>query len=265
MIHALAGLPRSGTTLLGNLLAQHPDMHVSGTSVLAQSIEAVAAVLSTEPEVQSDLANVPGAYDRYLTALRGLMTGWYSDRSEPVLIDKGRGWIKHRALLDQLDPTMRLIACVRDPRDVVASIERQHRATALFNSPLAPTIHDEADLLMRVDGMVGGPMRWIEDIVRRNLPVEWVRYETFVRDPATTIERLATALSLDAFTFDFENVENQASDLDALYRNKYPHDGSGPIKPSGRSWQDTLDPELAAKIASVYPLYMQTFGYPPTP
>jgi sulfotransferase len=261
-LHALAGLPRSATTLLANVLAQHPDVHVSGTSALPLCIEAVVNTLSSAPEVQSDLATVPGAYERYVGAMRGLIDGWYADHDEAVVIDKGRGWVMHRALLDQLAPGAVLVVCVRDPRDVVASIERQHRGTAAFNSPLARTIYEAADLLMRPEGMVGGPMRYAEDLLRRKAGgVMWVRYESLVVDPGAVIGRVADAMGLGPFGFDFENVENTASDLDAIHRNKFPHDGSGPIKPTGTDWRDVMDEGLAAVVAGVYPLYMQTFGY----
>jgi sulfotransferase len=261
-LHALSGLPRSGTTLIANVLAQHPDIYVSGTSALPLCIESIQNTLTTVPEVMSDLANVHGAYERYVNAVRGFVDGWYSNRAENHVIDKGRGWIMHRAFLDQIVPDSALIVSVRDPRDVIASIEREHRKTAVFNSPLARTIYESAELLMAPDGMVGGPMRFAEDLIRRNLPgVTWVRYESFVADPSAIIKRIHEAIKCESFEHDYVNVENTASDLDVIYRGKYPHDGSGEIKPTGRNWQDTIDPDLSDKIAGRYPLFMQTFSY----
>lgn len=261
-LHALAGLPRAGSTLLANVLSQHPDVYVSGTSTLSQAVEAVGGVLSNNAEIQAELANVPGSYERYRTALAELAHGWYCDRPEAHIIDKGRGWIKQRGLLEQVEPGSAMIVCVRDPRDVIASIERQHRRTAIFASPIAPTIYDGAETLMKQDGMVGGPMRWCEDLIRRSLPgVVWVRYESFVAAPDVALKKVHEALGTEPFAHDFENVENVSTDLDALYRGKYPHDGSGNIKPGGHHWSDVLDEGLAADIASVFPLFMQTFGY----
>ena len=260
-LHALAGLPRSGSTLLANVLAQHPDVAVSGTSPLEPCIEAVVNVLSNNAEVTAEIANVPGSYDRYLSAMRGFISGWYSHRTETHIIDKGRGWATRAALLKQLDPDSVLIVCVRDPRDVIASIERQNRATAAFNSPVARTLYESADLLMKPDGMVGGPMRFIEDLIRAQADVVYVTYESLVASTGPVVNRVATAMGLEAWDFDFENVVNVSTDLDALYRQKYPHEGCGPIKPTGHKWSEVFDEGLAKLIASVFPLYMQTFGY----
>lgn len=261
-LHALAGLPRSGTTLLANVLAQHPDVHVSGTSVLSRVIESTVTVLSNEAEVQAELTADPRAGDRYLAGMRGLCDGWYSGRTEATVIDKGRGWIMYRGLLEQLYPSSALIVCVRDPRDVVASVERADRATPQFTSPLGNSIEQKAAALMGPQGMVGGPCRFIEDAIKRNLPdITLVRYETFVRDPQATVDRVASALRLDSFDFDLETVEQPANEADGIYRNKFPHQASGPIKPSGHSWHEMLDDTTAQRIAVSYPLFMQTFGY----
>ena len=260
-LHALAGLPRSGTTLLGNVLSQHPDIHVSGTSALSLCIESVSNVLTNAPEVQADLANVPGSYERYVDAMYAFCAGWYSHRPEEHIIDKGRGWIMYRALLCQLSPEGTVIVCVRDPRDVIASIARQDKKTAVFHSPVARTVYEQADMLMKPDGMVGGPMRFIEDLIRSSADVVFVSYSSFVANPEGTVGRIEKAMGVDSFDHDFGNVANVATDLDALHRLKYIHDGSGPIKATGSDWHDTLDAELDALIAGRYPLYMQTFGY----
>ena len=261
ILHTLAGLPRSGSTLLGNVLAQHPDVHVSGTSALEACVEAVVGVLSNSPEVTSDLANVPGAYDNYLSAIRAFADGWYGQRTETHVVDKSRGWSTRPSLLRQLYSDSALIVSVRDPRDVVASIERENRKTAVFNSPVAPTIYEAADILMKPDGMVGGPIRFIENLLRSSTPAVYVRYESLVIDPASCVTRVASAMGLEPHTFDYENVVNIATDLDAIYRYKYPHKGEGAIKSTGTNWRDVFDESLGNLIAGAYPLYMQTFSY----
>lgn len=261
-LHTLAGLPRSGSTLLANVFAQHPDVTVTGTSALCTAVGAVATVLATSEEVKSDLANVPGSPERYAEAMRGLIAGWHSDVETDIVIDKGRGWALHRVLLDEILPGTVTIMCVRDPRDVMASVERQHRASGVFPSPFGQTLYAQADTLLSPEGVIGGPLRLCEDLIRRKLgSVEWVRYETFVLDPLATMRHLEQRLGIDKHKWDFDNVENVATDLDALYLGKFPHEGSGAIKPSGTAWTDVLSDDLAELIAGVAPLYMSTFGY----
>ena len=262
MINALAGLPRSGSTLLANVLSQHPDIYVSGTSSLSNVLDAAQGVLSNDPTVISELRANPGMYERYQSALRGLAEGWYSGHDEPCLIDKGRAWAPLWTLQKELWPDAKLLITVRDPRDVIASIERQHRNTGVFRSPLTHSLRDSAEQLMSPDGLVGAQIKFVEDLIRRKAEdVTIIRYESFVYDAVSTLKRITEVLGVDSYDFDIMNVESAGGDADEVWRGKYPHRGTGQIKPSEGSWKEVMDDVLANDIAGVFPMYMQTFSY----
>lgn len=263
-VRFLAGLPRSGSTLLADLLHSHPDVHVSGTSTLGGCVEAAATVLSNSDGVQSDMANDLGMLDRYRAALRGLIAGWYADVDEPCVVDKGRGWPSLWPLVLDLDPDARMLVTVRDPRDVIASIERAHRATATFHAPSGRTLADSTATLMGPQGLVGGHIRFVEDLIQRQLPgITYVPYTRLTADHHSVLAGIAKALDLAEHDWPDEAVE-RGLDNDGVWRGKFPHRSAGPVRPDTGSWQEMIDEQTAANIAVSYPLYMRTFGYQET-
>lgn len=260
-ISYLAGTPRSGSTLLGNILAQHPEISVTGTSALYACVNSLGDALSNSPDVVSELENVPGSYERYVASVKAFMDQWHDGHDGRIVLDKHRAWPNRWALLSQVDGDSRMICCVRDPREIVASFERQERRTALFNSPVHQQITEYASRVMSAEGMVGAPIKLMEDLLTRRSPVSWVRYEQFITSPQPVLASLVDELGLEPYPFDLDNIENVATDCDAIYRGKYPHIGAGTLKPVAGSWRDMFNDELGAKIAGVHPTYMREFGY----
>lgn len=262
----IAGLPRSGSTLLCNLLAQRPDVHVSSTSALPAVVSQVSTLLTNSPEVTSDLLNVPGARERNIVAMRAFIEAWYPDTDDKLVIDKSRGWGYAFLLLQRLFPDVRIIATIRDPREVFASVERAHRASAEFgpHNPLTET----ARQMLSPQGLIGGPITWTEDLVRRRPCTESgeaalmvLSYDSLGAAPEMMMRNVDHHLGLEPFDYDFESVQSTATDEDVLYRFKYPHDGSGPVKPRPSGWQDVISDDIASQIRDRWPFFFQTFGY----
>lgn len=262
--HAVAGLPRSGSTLLCNLLAQRPDVHVSSTSALPNVLGAVSGVMTQSAEVTSDLVAVPATAERAARVLDAVVGAWYAHVDEPVVIDKSRGWGPGALLLQRVRPEAVVLVTIRDPREVIASIERQHRRTAEYGA--TETLWARTSAMMAPTGLVGGPMTWVEDMVRRRLSgVSFVSYESLTVDPLGTLRRVDDALGLAPHGYDTTDVVSVATDVDALYRFKFPHVGAGPVEARPGGWSDVIDDELAAQIAGRYPFYMRAFGYGTNP
>jgi sulfotransferase len=82
----LAGLPRSGFTLLLNILGQNPGIHVTPTSgildILVDTRNCVAFKAIPWEEGERTLCQVQ----------RHIMEGYFEHIEKPVCIDKNRGW-----------------------------------------------------------------------------------------------------------------------------------------------------------------------------
>lgn len=258
--HAIGGLPRSGSTLLCNVLNQNPRFFASSTSVVGQTVLSTAAYISGQPETRSALASDPdGTHRRFVAALRGIVRGWYSETSQPVVFDKSRAWNVNALGLSQMFPDARLIIMVRDLRAVFASIEKQHQKNALLG---ADTIAHRAKSMFGPNGMIGGPISGVEDILRRRAKnVTLIKYETFVANPLVVLRNLYASLGEEWFEHDVDHVENTATDLDALWLNKFPHEGAGKVAPPPDDWSSWISHDIAGNIMRDFAAFNGAFGY----
>lgn len=268
--HAIAGLPRSGSTLLQNILNQNPAFHASSTSPIAPLLAETSLFLSTQAEVKSLLArDRRSTEERILIAMRGLVRGWYEARSHDaeVVFDKGRGWCHNVNLLTALWPQARIIVMVRDLRSVFASIERANEATPMFSlakSPQEKTVFTRYDTLFAPAGMVGICLNGIEDMLRRGNPAAiYVQCEAFCRNPEVVTRNLYDQLGERWFPgHDFDDVKNTAEDLDALWLNKFEHVGAGKVRPRDpEEWRDHCPGDIASMIMTRFAAFNAAFGY----
>jgi sulfotransferase len=265
--NAICGLPRSGSTLLCNVLNQHPQISCSSTSPLSIAFASVIHALGSAEETKSFLIqDSADTQERITRALGGLITGWYAGDKTEHVFDKGRGWAFCVNALQQIEPEALVIALVRDPRDVVASVLKRDAETPLLDraaTSLAKTMYAKAEELMSPDGIVGSCILGVEDMLRgKHKAVSFYTYEFFVREPLSVLTQVLERLTAPPFDFNTENVKNTAEDIDGLYLNKFPHEGSGKISADKIGvWRTVLDDDLAEAIRSRYPFYCKTFGY----
>jgi sulfotransferase len=249
--------------LLCNVLNQNPRFHASSTSCVAQTISAASAFLSQQDEMKSALAHdKEGTERRVVATLRGMMESWYSETIEPVVFDKSRAWNHNALLLEQLYPDAKLVIVVRDLRAVFASIEKQHRKNPALMVGARTVAQKAATMFERPGGMIGGPICGIEDILRRSPDnIVLIKYESLVANPKIVLRNLYNDIGEEWFDHDLDNVESVAIELDALWLNKYPHEGSGKIEARDEQWSDWISPDIASGIMQQFSAFNGAFGY----
>lgn len=267
-MHVITGLPRSGSTLLCNILNQNPDFWASSTSTLPQLFSNLINTWSNSPEIKGDLSRDKEETEKRLaSALKGLCDGWYKDKQvkEKVVFDKSRGWCHHLLALRKVYPESKAIIIVRDLREVFASIEKQHRKNATLDEakdPTAKTIYGRADNMFSPNGLVGGPIEGIEDTIRRKLDCLYVKFENLAEHTKSIMGEIYKYLEVDPFDHDFDDVKSTATDPDGLYLYKYPHKGEGKVEPPPiDGWKEYVSDDIANLLMGKFQSYNKFFGY----
>src|SRR5687767_13832210 len=96
-IHFIAGMPRAGSTILGNILAQNPRVHVTPTSGL---IDALLALRTAFDQI-ADFKAAPNPAGR-MAAVRAALFGFFDPVDRPVILDRNRAWLSELELAEVL-------------------------------------------------------------------------------------------------------------------------------------------------------------------
>src|ERR1700760_4829284 len=126
-IHFIAGLPRSGSTLLAALLRQNPRIHAAMSSPVSGLVSGLMRLMSQENESALFIDD-----EQRMRVLKACVDAFYADiHPTRVVFHTNRQWSTRLPLLDSLYPQSKLICCVRSPAWALDSIERLTRSNPL--------------------------------------------------------------------------------------------------------------------------------------
>ena len=118
----VVGMPRSGTSLVEQILASHPDVYGAGEledmNKLIGSVQAVTRSPNDFPECVTDL-DAPRA-DQLANTYLAILDGLSADALR--VVDKMPHNFRYLGMIAILFPGARIIHCRRDPRDTCLSI-----------------------------------------------------------------------------------------------------------------------------------------------
>ena len=264
----VSGLPRSGSTLLCQLLAQHPEIYSPGhSSPLNGLLNDIRHRVSDNDFFLSQLdVDFERTYARLRNAYRGFIDGWFAEAEEKVVVDKNRGWLAMVETLEVLHPDYVILVCVRDLTQIFGSIEAQHDRTRLIDFPDHIDAHNpfvRADRLFGRGGIVGGPLSIIEYV--RQIPageiqdkILYVPFEYLVEHVGEAMDRIYEKLGVSGFTVDPENLKVAPHESDSYYRFKYRHKTYATLNKPERH---EIMPGIANQLRNRFKWYYQVF-YP---
>ena len=95
-IHYISGLPRSGSTLLTNILLQNPKFQTTATSSL---LEFMLQVRDNWTKLEGHTAH-PDGQDKW-EVIKSIMQAYHKTDKE-VIFDKNRGWSNHIEFIEKV-------------------------------------------------------------------------------------------------------------------------------------------------------------------
>ena len=222
-IHFIAGLPRSGSTLLCNILNQNPKFHATSTSGILEIILAIRNQWENVVELRAS-PNKKGKD----AVVSNILQNYYTTVDRPVVFDKSRGWCAHIELAEHiLKRNIKILVPVRNIVDVLASFENLWRKQAhewqfpqeKTNFFEWQTVEGRADVWMRNDQPVGIAYNRIRDAINRGFVdrMLFVEFEHLTRHPEHTMKTVYKFLEEEPFEHNFDHVEQTTSENDDIH------------------------------------------------
>lgn len=257
-LYFLAGLPRSGSTLLANLLRQNPRFHATGTSPLCE----VLISARNHVETLADYQSMPGdeRIARKLSTMKGVLEHYYDAVERPVIFDKCRAWPAYIETLEKvLECKVKILVTVRDIRDVLTSLEllwRKNKAL-IANAQETAFIYQFQSLPGRCgvycmeNQMVGVAVNQIKDAVARGFRdrLEFVDFKTLTETPSKAMKNIYGFLDEPEFAHDYDNVEQVIQEDD--YAHHFPglHTIRNKVEKVKSQWREILGEKLGMSYA----------------
>jgi sulfotransferase len=216
--HFIAGLPRSGSTLLGALLLQNPRFHAGMTSPVGSIFTSLLQQFAAGSEFGSVISR-----EQRRRLLHGVFESYYADKAgKDVVFDTNRLWCARMPALLDLFPQAKVIACVRNVAWVMDSIERLYRADPYENTKLFAdeternTVASRVDTLAQRNRLVGFAWSALKEAYYGEHAGSMlvVEYELLTQAPERVMRLVYDFIGEPWFEHDFENVEYDAPEFD---------------------------------------------------
>lgn len=264
----LTGLPRSGSTLVSNLLGNHPDIFSTPSSPLAHIINNIRETYSNDQFFMSQLDhNYDYLYQKIGDSSRAYIESW-QDKYHKFTIDKNRTWLNQIEVIRELYPNFKMIITLRDLRQVYASMERRHRKTMLI-SPLGGghTVDSRAASFFDKDnGIAGSALNSLQNL--KDVPniisgakeqhLFFLRYEDLIQNPEEVTSLLFQFIGVEEYKIDFNDIKQVTQESDSHYKFKYMHKINSKLESTKQDLSD-VSPSIMNEIMNKYGWYYKTY------
>ncbi|MEQ8626838.1 sulfotransferase [Ekhidna sp.] len=230
-LHFVAGFPRSGSTLMCNMLNMNPDFHATPTSPTLDMIMQMRKVFSHNISYKN--MDRLAESERFRNGVKSYLHAYWHDKK--VVFDKNRGWVNKLPIMDRImgHQDCKVIFCYRNPVEVFQSIESQYQKTILMeNNDESQNDLGFATLLNRVETFISqkftlmsAPVSLLEDALNQGHGnrILIVRYDVLCSQPQNTLDRIHEFVGEKSMKYDFTQLKQTTFENDAAYNYKFSH------------------------------------------
>ena len=255
----MAGLPRSGSTLLSSILNQNPRFY-SGPS---------SPVVPTMIALENSLANdeLFLGYPKPQQAkeiIASVLPQYYSDRPEPVIFDKNRSWtVRMEYIPGYFDIAPKVICPVRDTAEILTSFISMLRRNPyevdgkinfvdemLIKNNIPLTDNNRCELLASPAGILGQSVEGLQKALMEGYDqsLHFVEYKDLVNNPQETMQKIYEFLGEEPFEHTFDNLKNENRENDGkIYGFADMHEVRPVVKATAPSPEEILSAEILEK------------------
>lgn len=221
-----SSLPRSGSTLLQNIMGQNPDFYVTPTSGLIELIYGARKNFSEAPEFKSipDKELLTKGFAAFCN--QGIHAYASAMTDKKYYLDKGRSWgIYYDWVKSFLPYEPKMICMVRDLRDIFCSMEKLFRRNPERDNGIVNWMTmQNTTLAKRIDFYstnvpLGIALDRLESVIQNGTApnILFIKYENFCLRPDSEISRIYNFFEIPYFQHNYDNIPQITVEDDAPY------------------------------------------------
>jgi sulfotransferase len=217
-VHYLAGLPRSGNTLLSSILNQNPEIYSSPLSPVCDYLWSFDGILSTHENIV-----LSGDRESSFSVIKNIFNNYYSDIDKSIIFDRNKYWglyLNAEIIKKYINTNPKIVLTVRPILEILASyisilpktdsyLDNDMLAYGWPSKPYLSTNDNRCDFLMRAGGEID---RLLYSIVEAKKPENkdnylLVEYQDLVDKPKETMDSIYNFIGLNSYDHNFGNIK----------------------------------------------------------
>lgn len=222
----MAGLPRSGSTMLSAILNQNPDIHSGPSSPVVPTMLALEQSLAND-ELFRAYPKTPQA----AKIIASVLENWYSDVEKRVIIDKNRSWVNRLHYIPGYFGVEAKVICpVRNIDEILTSFISMQRRTPvtaegkinfidemLVKNNVLLTDDNRCEFLASPNGILGQSYFGLRQAIMegKQKQLHFVEYDDLINEPEKAMRGIYEFLGLEYYNHDFSKLENKHKENDA--------------------------------------------------